>query len=149
MPEESFYNQHTDEVVKAKNYVYEPCYLNVDRTGPEQGFEKFLEDKANNKKIIWWWKNGENKNDYFGIKYEYPKGVIHTFYPDYLVQFVDGRIGIFEIKDKRDQDGGGYTKAKAEALQIYLKEQSKKHKLSFRPLRNLLKKIRMKYRLCN
>jgi type III restriction enzyme len=123
---ESFYNQHTDEVVKAKNYVYEPCYLNVDRTGPEQEFEKFLEDKTNSKNIIWWWKNGENKNDYFGIRYEYPKGIIHTFYPDYLVQFADGRIGIFETKDQRDQDGNSFTKAKAEMLQVYIKERNKK-----------------------
>jgi len=122
---ESFYNQYMDEVIKAKNYVYEPCYLSIDRTGPEYEFEKFLEDKV--KGIVWWWKNGENKNDYFGLKYEYPSGVIHTFYPDYLVQFADGRIGIFETKDQRDQDGGGYTKAKAEALQVYLEEHTKKH----------------------
>ncbi|MFC1590268.1 S24 family peptidase, partial [Candidatus Omnitrophota bacterium] len=121
---ESFYNQHSDETVKAKKYVYEPCYLNADRLNPEREFEKFLE--ANEKHIIWWWKNGENKKDYFGIKYEYPKGVLHTFYPDYLVQFEAGRIGIFETKDKGDQDGSTYTKAKSEALQKYLKGQSKK-----------------------
>ncbi len=121
---ESFYNQHTDEIVKTKKYVYEPCYLNVDRLNPEREFEKFLED--NEKNIIWWWKNGERKIDYFGIKYEYPKGVIHTFYPDYLVQLNDGRIGIFETKDQGDQDGGGYTKAKSEALQKYIKEHGKK-----------------------
>lgn len=124
---ESFYNQHTEESVKSKNYVYEPCYLNIDRTGPEREFEKFLEDKINSKGIIWWWKNGENKNDYFGLKYEYPSGVIHTFYPDYLAQFNDGRIGIFEAKDQRDQDGGSYTKAKAEALQVYVRGHTKKH----------------------
>jgi type III restriction enzyme len=121
---ESFYNQHTDETVKAKKYVYEPCYLNTDRLNPEREFEKFLE--ANGKHIVWWWKNGENKKDYFGIKYEYPKGISHTFYPDYLVQFDDRRIGIFETKDKGDQDGSTYTKAKSEALRKYLKDHSKK-----------------------
>lgn len=128
---ESFYNQHTDEVVRTKNYVYDPCYLNIDRTGPEQEFEKFLEDKANSKNIVWWWKNGENKNDYFGIRYEYPKDVIHTFYPDYFVQLADSRIGIFETKDSRDQDGNSFTKAKAEMLQVYIKEQNKKGKKLF------------------
>ena len=128
---ESFYNQHTDEIFKAKNYVYEPCYLNIDRTDPEQKFEGFLEDKTNTKKIVWWWKNGENKKDYFGIKYEYPKGVVHTFYPDYLVQLSDGRLGIFETKDPRDQDGSSYTKAKAEMLEIYIKQQNKKGKKLF------------------
>jgi len=128
---ESFYNQHTDEIFEAKNYVYEPCYLNVDRSNPEREFEKHLESKPIAKNIVWWWKNGENKNDYFGIKYEYPSSVFHTFYPDYLVQFNDGRIGIFEVKDQRDQDGNTLTKAKAEKLQEYIKEQGKKGKKLF------------------
>jgi len=131
IPRESFYNQHTDEVVKAKNYVYEPCYLSIDRLNPELEFEKFLESKENMKNITWWWKNGDNKKDYFGIKYKYPEGVIHTFYPDYLIQIADDGIGIFEIKDQRDQDGISYTKAKAEALQGYIKEQNKKGKKLF------------------
>ena len=128
---EAFYNQHTDELVRAKKYVYDPCYLSIARTSPEIAFEQFLEDKVNSKNIIWWWKNGESKNDYFGIKYEFPKGVIHTFYPDYLVQCVDGRIGIFETKDQRDQDGSTFTKAKAERLQAYIEEHSKKGRRLF------------------
>jgi type III restriction enzyme len=123
---EAFYNQHIDELVRVKKYVYEPCYLSIARTNPEIAFENFLEDKVNNKSIIWWWKNGENKKDYFGIKYEFPKSVMHTFYPDYLVQCVDGRIGIFEIKDQRDQDGSTFTKAKAEMSHAYIKKHSTK-----------------------
>lgn len=118
---ESFFNQYTDERVDYEKYVYDPCYLNVARLTPEKNFEKFLAE--NDDKIVWWWKNGENKQDYFGIKYEYPAGVVHTFYPDYLVQFSDGRLGIFETKDMGDRDGGTFTKAKAEKLQEYIKEQ--------------------------
>jgi type III restriction enzyme len=118
---ESFFNQHTDERVEHEKFVYEPCYLSASRLNPEKNFEKFLAE--NRDKIVWWWKNGENKQDYFGVKYEYPVGVIHTFYPDYLVQLMDGRIGIFETKDMGDRDGGNYTKAKAEKLQEYIKEQ--------------------------
>ncbi|HQG57890.1 MAG TPA: DEAD/DEAH box helicase family protein [Candidatus Dojkabacteria bacterium] len=118
---ESFFNQHTDERVDYEKYVYEPCYLSVARSTPEKNFEKFLAE--NDDKIVWWWKNGENKQDYFGIKYEYPVGVVHTFYPDYLVQFSDGRLGIFETKDMGDREGGTYTKAKSEKLQEYIKEQ--------------------------
>ncbi len=128
---EAFYNQHTDELVQTKKYVYDPCYLSIARTSPEVAFEQFLEDKTNSKSIMWWWKNGESKNDYFGIKYEFPKGIIHTFYPDYLVQCADGRIGIFETKDQRDQDGSTFTKAKAERLQAYLKEHNKKGRKIF------------------
>ena len=121
---ESFFNQHTDERVEHEKFVYEPCYLSASRLNPEKNFEKFLAE--NNDKIVWWWKNGENKQDYFGVKYEYPVGVIHTFYPDYLVQLADGRIGIIETKDMGDRDGGNYTKAKAEKLQEYIREQKGK-----------------------
>lgn len=118
---ESFFNQHTDERVDYEKYVYKPCYLNVARSTPEKNFENFLAE--NDDKIVWWWKNGENKQDYFGVKYEYPAGVVHTFYPDYLVQFSDRRLGIFETKDMGDREGGTFTKAKAEKLQEYIEEQ--------------------------
>ena len=121
---ESFFNQHTDERVDYEKYVYEPCYLSVERLNPEKNFEKFLKD--NTDKILWWWKNGENKQDYFGIKYEYPAGFIHTFYPDYLVKLADGRLGIFEVKYIDDRDGLNYTKVKSEKLQEYIKEQKDK-----------------------
>lgn len=122
--EESFFNQHTDERVEHEKFVYEPCYLSASRLNPEKNFENFLAE--NSDKVVWWWKNGENKQDYFGVKYEYPTGVIHTFYPDYLVQLADGRIGIIETKDMGDREGGNYTKAKAEKLQEYIKKQKGK-----------------------
>jgi type III restriction enzyme len=124
LPEEQFFNEHADELVKtARQYAFEPCYLNVDRSDPEKHFEKFLNE--NSKDIVWWWKNGENKQDYFGIRYEYEDG-IYTFYPDYLVQFKDKKIGIFEVKDAGDRDGKTLTKAKAEALQEWVATQKRK-----------------------
>ena len=121
---ESFFNQHIDEKIDYNNYIYKPCYLSGARLNPEKRFEKMLKDMAD--KIIWWWKNGENNRDYFGIKYEYPEEVIHTFYPDYLIQFADGRLGIIEVKEIGDRDGATYTKAKAEKLQEYIKQQKDK-----------------------
>src|SRR3989339_773333 len=123
LPVEMFYNEHTDEIVKTKKYSHEPCYLNIDRSNPEGEFEKFLNDNA--PKIDWWWKNGENKQDYFGIKYEYADS-ISTFYPDYLVKLSDGRLGLIEIKDVGDRDGRTITKAKAEALQKYIADSGNK-----------------------
>lgn len=123
LPVEQFYNEHTDEKISLKKYAYEPCYLNCDRSNPERDFEIFL--NSNDSKILWWWKNGENKIEYFGIKYEY-EGLIFTFYPDYLVQFKDGRLGIFETKDIGDRDGKTYTKMKAETLQKYITDSKNK-----------------------
>ncbi|MDR3643227.1 MAG: DEAD/DEAH box helicase family protein [Candidatus Doudnabacteria bacterium] len=120
---EQFYNEYTDEIIKSKKYAYEPCYLSVDRSKPEREFENFLNEHSS--QIDWWWKNGENKQDYFGIKYEYVGG-IYTFYPDYLVKLADGRLGLFEVKEAGDRDGKTYTKAKAEALQKYISGQKNK-----------------------
>jgi len=122
---ETFFNQHADEKVEFEKYVYEPCYLSASRLMPEKNFEKFLDE--NNEKISWWWKNGENKQDYFGVKYEYPVGIIHTFYPDYLVKLINGQIGILEVKDMHDQDGGSKTKIKAEELQKFIKHYTDKN----------------------
>ncbi len=123
LPVEQFYNEHSDEKMKVRNYAYEPCYLNRDRSKPEEDFEDFL--NSNSSEILWWWKNGESKIEYFGIKYEY-EGQIFTFYPDYLVQLKDGRLGIFETKDAGDRDGKTYTKAKAEAFQKYVTDSKNK-----------------------
>jgi type III restriction enzyme len=116
---ELFFNEYTDEKVRTKKYAYEPCYLDINRSAPEKKFEEFLDD--NSSKIDWWWKNGENKLDYFGIKYEYQNS-IYTFYPDYLVKFNDGRVAVLEVKETNDRDGLSYTRAKAEALQKYIKK---------------------------
>lgn len=125
IPKESFYNQHTDEKMSEyDNYIYNPCYLCCARLNPEKRFEEYLFE--NKRKVAWWWKNGEANRDYFGIKYEYPEGDVHTFYPDYLMQLTDGRIGIIEVKDAGDRDGMTYTKAKAEKLQEYIKQQINK-----------------------
>jgi len=123
LPKQLFFNDHTDELVEVKNYAYDKCYLGKERSEPEKHFEEFLND--NSEKIIWWWKNGENKQDYFGVRYEY-NGEIFTFYPDYLVQLQDGKVGIFEVKDSGDRDGKTKTKAKAEALQRHLVEKKNK-----------------------
>lgn len=118
---EKFFNQNTDENVNHKKYIYEPCYLSISRSNPEKEFEKFLDE--NDDKILWWWKNGDKNKEHFGIKYKYAKNEIHTFYPDYIVHLIDGRIEILEVKSKNDYDGETYTTAKAERLQEYIKEQ--------------------------
>jgi len=123
LPKELFFNEHTDDPEKVKKYAYDSCYLSKNRSEPEKHFEKLLDD--NSEKIVWWWKNGENRQDYFGVRYEYG-GEIFTFYPDYLIQLQSGNLGIFEVKDVGDRDGKTKTKAKAEALQKHLAKQKNK-----------------------
>jgi type III restriction enzyme len=119
---EEFFNQHTDEKVDYKLCIFEPCYLDKDRSNPENEFEKHLETKSD--KIEWWYKNGVGKKDYFGIKYE-ENDLPQTFYPDYLIQL---KSGITVIGDTKAGETATSSKSRAEALRAYIDEQNKKGK---------------------
>jgi len=119
---EEFYNAYTDELVPSNLCVYDKCYLNINRSIPEKEFEKFLENKTD--KVEWWFKNGENKQDYLGIKYEendFPK----TFYPDYIIQLKNGKI---LIVDTKSGNTAIEAKLRAEALYKYIEIESKRGK---------------------
>lgn len=119
---EEFFNQHSDEKLDYKLCIYDPCYLSKERSIPEREFEKHLETRIS--QIDWWFKNGSNKKDFLGIKYEeddFPQ----TFYPDYIIQLKSGKVFIGDTKS------GGTAKdanLKAEALQKYIKNQNEKGK---------------------
>jgi type III restriction enzyme len=119
---EEFYNQHADEKTDYKLCIYEPCFLRAERSTPERLFEKYLESQAD--KIEWWFKNGEKKKDFFGIRYEENK-LPHTFYPDYIIRFRSGKTGIFDTKKGNTAKEAA---PKAEALQAYISEQNSKGK---------------------
>ncbi len=105
--------------------IMQPCYLLEKRSAPEKTFEQFLETKTNS--VQWWYKNGVSKKNYFAIKYE-KKGYPYAFYPDYIVQFADGRIGIFDTKDGMTAENAG---ERAEALQAYIAAENEKGKNIF------------------
>ena len=92
----------------------------MDRSKPEKTFEKILDSDS---KVEWWFKNGINKIEYLGLKYEYPQNKIKTFYPDYLVKYIDGTIAVYETKsDGDDEIFGGLnvkTASKAQALSLW------------------------------
>lgn len=122
VPEPQYFN---DLYVQGKygNYIMEPAYFLQGRSSVEVEFEHLLTDS---KTVKWWYKNGTRTEEYLGILYE--DSVRHTqaiFYPDFIVKFLDGSIGIYDTK-------GGITasapetKDKAEALYRYAKDNSKK-----------------------
>lgn len=119
---EEFFNQHTDEKLNYKLYIYDPCFLSKDRSIPEKEFENHLETKAD--KIEWWFKNGMSKKDFFGIKYE-ENDLPQTFYPDYIIQLKSGKTFIGDTKA-----GSTATEAtsRAEALKVYITDQNNKGK---------------------
>jgi len=101
LPLAEYFNENADEMLdRVPHYAMKPCYLWRGRSVPEKSFENFLEE--NGEKLVWWWKNGVNKKEYFGIKYEYG-GETRTFYPDYLLCLKNGNVGILEVKSETDQ----------------------------------------------
>lgn len=123
IPSELYFNHITHEEVEMQKSIMKPCFLEKTRSNPERKFETFLESNSD---IAWWWKNGVSTREYLGIRYEYPEGIVHTFYPDYLIKHADGTIGIYEVKSVTDPNGIDTSTAKAEALFQYLKENSTK-----------------------
>jgi type III restriction enzyme len=119
---DEFYNQHTDEKLDYKLSIYQPCYLNAGRSTPEKEFEKHIETKTD--KIEWWFKNGESKKDFFGIKY-IENDMPQTFYPDYIIKLKSGKIFIGDTKAGITAKEAG---SRAEALQEHIKIQNKKGK---------------------
>ncbi len=114
------------EEVPQKLCVLDKCFVLRDYKGKENelNFIQYLESKG--KKIDWWFKNGNHGKEYFAIKYfNSIDGKDALFYPDFIIRFKDGRIGIFD--PKKDQTvTDPETADKAKALSLKLKELGKK-----------------------
>lgn len=86
-------------------------FYTAKQSEPERLFIDLLNSSS---KVKWWYKNGEAEMRYFGIL----RPDDQAFYPDFIVQFKDGSIGIFETK-------AGITakdaKERAEGLQKYIR----------------------------
>lgn len=109
---------HTEK--KMKKCIVNPFYAGVFKT--ENGFiDNYLEIDEN---IEWWYQSGEKNEIYFGILYVDDNGKKNTFYPDFIVQYIDGRIGIFDTK-KGNTATSRDTELKANALSKYIEAESK------------------------
>ncbi len=106
------------ERVKMSRHAFDKCYLKKDRKQSEKSFEDHLENNEL-ENVDWWVKNGDYGRQHYGIKCSDGNGGYATFYPDYVVRFTDGTIGIFDPKN------GFVAKEavhKANALQRYIKK---------------------------
>jgi type III restriction enzyme len=114
----------TDDYVeeKQKLCVLDTFYALKSYSGKENEmrFKYFIDEQAMN--ISWWFKNGDYGRNYFAIKYfnnEDQKEAL--FYPDWIIKFVDGGVGIFDTKEG-DTATSQETKDKASALHDKIKE---------------------------
>ena len=113
------YNSKSKKEDKSKS-IMKPFYSKK-ASQPENLFIDLLEESE---KVKWWFKNGESESKYFAVEY-IENGYEHAFYVDFIVQFTDGSVGLFDTK-------GGITakdaKGRAEGLQKYISEQNDKGK---------------------
>lgn len=122
VPEIDYFNEQYELVdseravlVSAQHPDKTPLY--VRRSAPEKAFEEVLNGA---KSVTWWYKNGDSKEIYFAIPYKDPRsGFGRSFYPDYIVRFSDGSIGIYDTKEGFTRDSEE-TAAKSDALQANL-----------------------------
>jgi type III restriction enzyme len=100
-------------------YAYSPCYLRSKRSKPEVRFESWLLGRADI--VAWWVKNGETAKRDFSIVYDDGNGISGNFFPDYIVGFRDGVVGLYETKDDTAFTGrdAAENRAKAAALAAF------------------------------
>jgi type III restriction enzyme len=100
--------------------VLDELFILKDYSGKknETEFIKYIDSK--NKDIEWWFKNGNKGQDYFAIKYfDTTENKEALFYPDWIILFKDGRMGIFDTKkDETAVRQETIDKAKSLALKI-------------------------------
>lgn len=112
--------QYTEDYVevKQKNCVMESCYLR-DYTGRqnEEKFVNYIDSKTDS--VKWWLKNGDSGKDAYSLVYfNKTDNKDSLFYPDWIIQFENGKVGIFDTKDNRTLN----TEGRAEGLAKKLKE---------------------------
>ena len=122
IPQVDEYSDKYAEIKMNKSAMVD-YYRRVDApTSTEVPFEEVLDKSA---LVEWWYKNGEKMDKYFAVKYfelgDDAKSYGKAFYPDYIVKFSDGRIGIFDTKSGWTAEDAA---PKANALQKYISEHS-------------------------
>lgn len=85
-------------------------------------------DFEDSNKVDWWYKNGEAQQQYFALSYqtvdeETKLTKLANFYPDYIVRYSDGSIGIYDTKAGRTVTEQS-THDKSDALQAYILSQN-------------------------
>lgn len=112
--EKNVYRDYPDSTIKSKS---------------ERMFEKYCNTSD---KIKWFYKNGEHSIDYFSIIYVDAVGKKWSFYPDYIIQDIEGNTWIIETKG--GESVGGESKnidIKVENKFAILKEYAQKYNLKW------------------
>ncbi|OIO76087.1 hypothetical protein AUJ87_03540 [Candidatus Gracilibacteria bacterium CG1_02_38_174] len=95
IPSITAFPEDSVEVKYTKN-ILEPFYTGKLSKGEKLFIEEYLEKNPN---ILWWYRNGVKSELFFSLIYKDSNGDSQNFFPDFIVQYADGTIGIFDPKD--------------------------------------------------
>ena len=120
IPELDEFNENYT-IVRSPNNAMEQYYRKDSAPNTEKSFEDMLNQSD---QIEWWYKNGEKMGRYFAVPYyyldEHQKTRGASFYPDYIIKFNDGTVGIYDTKAGFTADNE-HVRQKANALQAYIR----------------------------
>lgn len=106
------------EEVKQERCLFKPCFMRKDYRGKENE-RKFVEYIDSHDGVKWWFKNGDHGKDFFALKYDNTQEQAERlFYPDWIIELKDGRIGIFDTKSGMSLN----TQGRAKGLALRLEE---------------------------
>lgn len=107
--------------------ILAPALIEKGRSNPEKRFEEWLAAAFEDKRIVWWWKNGERDEKYLAVEYSFG-GQTERTYPDFLVMTAEGMLWVLEVKDIDDLKGaiGGETAHKAAGLAAWAADHNKR-----------------------
>jgi len=108
------------EMKKPKS-IMEPFYSKK-LAIPEQNF---IERLSTSDKVKWWYKNGESEIKYFSVPHIEDNGKEKGFYVDFIIQFEDGTVGLFDTKSGRTAEDAG---TRHDGLYNYIQAENKKGK---------------------
>jgi len=111
--------QFTEDSIEIdqNNCVMDKCYLN-DYTGRynEENFINYIDSRTDS--VKWWLKNADSGKDSYSIEYLNTRDQRERlFHPDWIIQFNDERIGIFDTKGGRTLNTDGRAKGLGEKLE--------------------------------
>lgn len=104
---------NTELCVLDKYYILKENYRGKEN---EQNFMKYIDTKKDS--IEWWFKNGDYGKDYFAIIYYNTTSKREAlFYPDWIIKFKSGKVGIFDTKSGSTANTEGRAKGLAKRIE--------------------------------
>lgn len=130
------YNKKAKENTEMIKNVYNGYpYSSIKGSQVEEKFEYYCE---NSDKIKFWCKNGESSQDFLSIIYLDAMNKAWTFYPDYIIQDIQGYTWIIETKGGEDSLGNSKNiDIEVENKYQVLKNYADKHNLKWGFVRDI------------